>query len=335
MTVREIAKLAGVSAATISLVINNKPGVSESKRLEIIKILKDLNYPINDISASVINKSENKNLLFIKIIKAGFLVEQNAGFIAKIIDSIQKECASNGYNLQMVTFSSNYAYNIKNLNLSNIEGAFVIGTELQEVDYKALDSIKIPYLVIDNSMPNYPCNSITMANIEMVDLAIRYLCSTGEKDFGYFRSSFDSQNFLERNIGVLEAVKKYDLLYSKDREFRLEATLKESFQTMLSYLKEGRRIPKAIFADNDIIAIGAIQALTSLGYRIPEDVSIIGFDDIFLAENTLPSLTTVHVQRSMIGQMAAVTLMNEIKAKHPSYYKLIVGGKLVIRNSTK
>jgi len=334
MTVREIAKIAGVSPATISLVINNKPGVSDKKRNEIISVLKKVNYPIN-FDLDVTKKNEDdRNLLFIKIIKAGFLVEQNAGFIAKILDSIQTECAKNGYNLQMVTFDSNYSKNIKEIKFSNVDGAFVIGTELQEVDYKALDSIKIPYLVIDNSMPNYPCNSITMANEEMVDLAIRFLCNSGEKDFGYFRSSFDSQNFIERNNGVLKAVKKYGLHYSKDREFRLEATLKGSYKKMLYYINEGRRLPKVIFADNDIIAIGAIQALTSQGYNIPDDVSIIGFDDIFLAETTLPSLSTVHVQRTMIGQMAAITLMNEIKSKHPSYYKLIVGGKLIIRNST-
>ncbi len=332
MTVREIAKLTGVSPATVSLVINNKPGVSEKKRAEILATLKKLNYPINFDYDN--NNRDNKNLLFIKILKEGILVEQNAGFIAKIVDSIQNECALNGYNLQMVTIKENYAQNIKELKFSNVEGAFVIGTELQEIDYKALDTINIPYLVIDNSMPNYPCNSITMANEEMVDLAVRYVCNSGEKDFGYFRSSFDSQNFIERNSGVLKAVKKYGLLYDEDREFRLDATLKGSYEGMIKYLQDGRKIPKVIFADNDIIAIGAIQALTSMGYRVPQDVSIIGFDDIFLAENTLPSLTTIHVQRTMIGQMAAVTLMNEINAKHPSYYKLIVGGKLIVRNST-
>ncbi len=333
MTVREIAKLAGVSPATISLVINNKAGVGDKKRKQIIELLKSLNYPIKNYPSNL--KRENQNLLFIKIIKAGFLVEQNAGFIAKIIDSIQKQCSLHGYSLQMVTISENYTQNIKKLNMTNIQGAFVLGTELQEADYRALDSINIPFIVIDNSMPYYPCNSITMANFEMVDLAIRFLCSTGENDFGYLRSSFDSQNFLERHIGVLRAVEKYGLTYSKDREFRLEATLKGSFNKMLEYIKEGRQIPKYLFADNDILAIGAIQALSSVGYKIPKDVSIVGFDDIFLAENTIPSLTTIHVQRTMIGQMAAINLMNEIRTKHPSYYKLRVGGKLVLRNTTK
>ncbi|MDC7237334.1 MAG: LacI family DNA-binding transcriptional regulator [Sphaerochaetaceae bacterium] len=333
MTVREIAKLAGVSPATISLVINNKEGVGDKKRWEILELLQKLNYPIKNYPSNL--ESENKNLLFIKIIKAGFLVEQNAGFIAKIIDSIQKQCSQNSYNLQMVTISENYAKNIKKLKLNNIQGAFILGTELQEGDYRSLDSIEIPYLVIDNSMPYYPCNSITMANVEMVDLAIKFLCSNGEKDFGYLRSSFDSQNFLERHIGVLTAVEKYGLSYSKEREFRLEATLKGSYNKMLEYIREGRKIPKVLFADNDILAIGAIQALTSVGYKIPEDISIVGFDDIFLAENTIPSLTTVHVQRTMIGQMAAITLINEIIAKHPSYYKLKVGGSLVLRNTTK
>jgi LacI family transcriptional regulator len=334
MTVREIAKIAGVSPATVSLVINNKTGVSEKKRAEIIKLLKKLNYPINYTVTDNNIVNENKNLLFIKIIKDGVLVEQNAGFISKIVDSIQNDCARFNYNLQMVTFDKDYSKNIKNLNFSNVDGAFVLGTELLDIDYKALDSISIPYLVIDNAMPNYPCNSITMANEEMVDLAIRHLGANGEKDFGYFRSSFDSQNFLDRHEGVIKAINKYGLYYSKDREFRLDATLKGSYNGMLNYLKEERRIPKVVFADNDIIALGAIQALTASGYKIPEDVSIIGFDDIFLAETSMPPLTTMHVQRSMIGQMAAITLVNEIRRKHPSYYKLTVGGKLIIRNST-
>ncbi|MGH4038309.1 MAG: LacI family DNA-binding transcriptional regulator [Sphaerochaeta sp.] len=330
MTVREIAKLAGVSPATVSLVINNKPGVGDTKRMQVQKLIKELGYSAKQKSVS---SDIKKNLLFLKIIKIGFLVDQNSGFINRIMDSIQEECNKCGYTLQIYSIYDNYEKQLKELDYSQYDGIFLIGTEINETDYKGLDYIKKPFIVLDNSMPFYDCNTITMDNELMIINNIKYLSSTQETDFGYFRSSFNSQNFLERKRGVNIAVKRFNLQFDSKREFLLAPTLKDSYEGMKKYIEEGRYIPKIVCADNDIIAIGAMNALKEKGYRIPEDVSIIGFDDTFLAETNNPPLTTNHVQRTVIGKLATKRLIDQIKENSEIHDKTTVSGQLIIRKS--
>jgi LacI family transcriptional regulator len=330
MTVREIAKLAGVSPAAVSLVINNKPGVGSDKRIKIQKIITEIGYTTkpkkNDTKLT-------KNLLFLKLIKNGFLVDQNSGFITRIMDSIQDECNKNGYTLQIYSIYDNYEKQLKELNYSLYDGLFIVGTEIDETDIKGIGYIQKPYIVLDNSMPYFDCNAITMNNELMTIQNIKYLCSTDEKDFGYFRSSFNSENFLERKKGVDIAVKRFNLDFNEKKEFSLEPTLNGSYKGMLEYINEGRHIPKIACADNDIIAIGVMTALKEKGYRIPEDISIIGFDDIFLAKTNIPPLTTNHVQRTIIGKLATKRLIEQIKNKSPIFNKTSVSGKLIIRKS--
>lgn len=330
MTVREIAKLAGVSPAAISIVINNKPGVGPEKRAKIEKIINDLGYKAKQ---KKISEKMTKNFLFLKLIKNGFLVEQNSGFITRIMDSIQEECKKLGYTLQIYSIYDNYEKQIKELNYSLYDGIFLVGTEINETDYTSLESIQTPYIVLDNSMQYFDCNTITMNNELMMLQNIKYLCTTQQKDFGYFRSSFNSSNFLERKRGVDLAVLRFNLDFNEKKEFLLEPTISGSYKGMIKYIEEGRHIPKIACADNDIIAIGAITALKEKGYRVPKDISIIGFDDIFLAETNIPSLTTNHVQRSMIGALATKRLIEQIKDKSNIFNKAFVSGKLIIRKS--
>lgn len=330
MTVRDLAKLAGVSPATISAVINDKPSVSSKKRAEILSLMEKHNYVAPKRKSSV-----KKNLMFLKLVKSGILIEQNAGFISKIMDSIQIACNKEDYNFLIRNENPNNLDAINKLDFKNISGIFVIASELSCYDYRILNQITVPYIVLDNSMPCIRCNSITMDNKEMVIQAIEHLSQSGDKKFGYFKSSIQTQNFKERTEGVETAVAEFGLDYNESREFILEPTILGSYTDLKKKLKKGIDLPKIAFADNDIIALGAIKALQEAGYRIPEDISLIGFDDIYMSESSTPSLSTMHVQRTMIGAMATMMLINEINSKSPTYYKTVVGGELIVRDSTK
>lgn len=330
MTVRDLAKLAGVSPATISAVINDRPSVSDKKRAEILSLMEEYNYVAPKRKSNV-----KKNLMFLKLVKSGILIEQNAGFISKIMDSIQIACNKEDYNFLIRTENPNNVDAINKLDFKNVSGVFVIASELCCYDYKILNQITVPYIVIDNSMPCIRCNSITMDNKAMVIQAIEHISKCGEKKFGYFKSSIQTQNFKERNEGVETAVKEFCLDYDKSREFSLEPTILGSYTDLKKKLKGGIDLPKIAFADNDVIALGVIKALLEEGYNIPEDISLIGFDDIYMSESSTPSLSTMHVQRTMIGTMATMMLINEINLNNPTYYKTIVGGELIVRESTK
>lgn len=331
MTVRDIAKLANVSPAAVSLAINNKPGISEKKRKEILAIIASSDFTMPHKTAA----DTSNNLVFLKLTKHSLLIEQNANFISKIMDSIQEKCKELGYTLQVDLIHEDFEKNISELNYANIDGIFVVGTEIGAEDYNALNAIKVPYIVIDNSMPNFPCNTITMSNEEMTYTAIEQLAHTGEKDIGHLRGNIYCQNFLERHIGMQNAIRDFHLEFSAKKEFLLTPTVMGSYEDMKAYLDKKTAVPRIMFADNDTIAIGAMKALTEYGYKIGQDISIIGFDDINLAETASPPLSTMQVQGSMIGTMATMTLVNEIKHKNPTYYKTKVGGKLILRTSTK
>ena len=333
MTIREIAKIAKVSPATISLVINGKPGVGDATREEIRQLLERLSYTPKQRKKP--SKAPRKALLFLKYIKTGFLVEENAGFISKILDSIEKECSSLNYSLRIQVESKNLELAIKNIDYTHIDGIFVIGTEISQDEYPILKRIQVPYVMIDNSMPNFPCNSITMANEEMAHSCLQYLASLGSGSIGYIHSLFHAQNFEEREKGFRMTLQKLGLPFKEEHLFLLEPTLSGAYLGMRNYLERNIEIPPLIFADNDTLAIGSMKALQEFGYKIPTDVQIVGFDDIYLSVTSSPSLTTIHVQRTMIGHYAVMMLNDVINHGHAGNIKTRIGGSLVIRESTQ
>ena len=333
LTIREIAHIANVSPATISLVLNNKPGVSETKRQEILQLLNELNYSTTQRKKHP--KQVRKDLLFLKFIKTGFLVEENAGFISRIMDSIECECSYYNYALRIQVESKNLETAIRNIDYTSIDGIFVIGTELDTCDYPILEKIQVPYVVIDNSMPNFPCNSITMANEEMVNIAVQHLSTMHPSEVGYIHSLFQAQNFEERAKGFKSAVQRFGLQFNPSGMFLIEPTLSGSYSGMKKYLEKGAHIPGFLFADNDTLAIGCMKALQEFGYKVPEDIKIVGFDDIYLSATCTPPLTTVHVQRTMIGRYAVLLLNDEITTHNPGNIKIrISSSDLIIRKST-
>ena len=184
------------------------------------------------------------------------------------------------------------------INGGNYDGVFVIGTELDRDDFKYLDILTLPYIVIDNSMPVYQCNSITMNNEEMVYTVLKHLALCNDPDFGYLHGLPEAVNFIERKNAVFTYAKEFD------------------------------------FDFNNIVAIGAVKALLESGYKIPDDIKIAGFDDIYLSSIASVPLTTMHVQRKMIGEIAAQTLINHISNRSKSYSKIKIGGTLKIRKTT-
>lgn len=330
MTIKELAALADVSPATISLVLNNKPGVSDSKRQEIQQLLETHHYTPPRRS----RQKASKNLLFLKYIRNGYLVEENTGFVAAIMDSIEMECRRMGYALHIVVSNNNLNETISNLTFSAISGIFVLGTELDTASYEILKKLPVPYIVIDNNMPHFSCNAITMNNSEMVYEAVKHLAALGFASIGYLRSNMSIQNFEERAQAFYQSIEAFSMHCAKEHEFLLEPTMLGAYASMKRHLQKGISIPRCCFADNDTIAIGAIKALKEFHYQIPEDVCIIGFDDIRFSAVHSPSLSTMKVPKKLIGYLAMQMLAASIENSECRCSKIQVSGDLIIRHST-
>lgn len=329
MTVKELAKIAGVSPAAISIVLNDKKGVSDETRERVLEVLKKYNYT-NSKKA----RTSQKNICFLKYKKHGMLVEQNSDFISTILDAIEAECRLNGYNLSMIVSDNNFEETVRTMDYNTCDALIVLGTELDEEQNQWLDEIKKPFIVVDNTIRNFPCNSIAINNEETVQCALQHLSKLGHKDIAYFHSKVSITNFEERNLAFTRYSQEFGFNFQPENQFDLPPTLLGAYDSMKELLKDGKSLPGCAFADNDSIAIGAIKALREFGVRIPEDISVIGFDDIHFSAISSPPLTTMSIPKALIGTLAVRQICNMIEYTPYTDVKLKVGGILVPRLST-
>ena len=329
MTVKELAELAGVSPATVSLVLNGKKGVSENKRREILKLVDEHQY--------IHSKKKNVNkqdILFIKYTKNGCIVEENVGFISSVMDAIEAECKARRFNFSIMNSEKNLSHILKEIKFSYYYGIIILGTELREEDYSALEMIPIPYVIVDNSMPYFDCNCVYIDNKVNSYRAIEYFAKNGFTDIGYFHSNDKIQNFIEREQGVHDAINRYGLEMSEDNIFEVPPTMLGAFEWTSKYISSKRRIPRCIFVDNDTITIGVMKALKIAGYEIPRDVSVIGFDNIPFAQIYSPTISTMNVNKQLLGTTALELLLSIISDKDIHNMKIKIGGDLINRQST-
>lgn len=331
MTIREIAKIAQVSPATVSLVLNNKKGVADKTRKRVLALLVEHNYPLPKRKSQ--KNGPVKNILFLKYMLDGMVVDENTGFISSIMASIEVNCRKRGYNLNILHSLNQLSQTLSEIEYSNFDGLMLLGTELQESDYELLNQIPIPYIVLDNSMGHFKCHSVVMDNRSLVFDAIEHFSRLGFKETAYFRGDKNIQNFSERNVGFKEAIHKLDMKCKANNHFFVTPTLLGAYESMKSYLEQGIDLAPCAFADNDTIAIGVIKALKEHGICVPEDISIIGFDDIQFSAIHSPSISTMRIPTEMMGRVALNVLLEVISDPTVSSIKTYIGGEKIIRES--
>ena len=333
MTIREIANMAGVSPAAVSLVINNKKGVSEETRRRVQAVVEEHNYVVPGQKRAT-GKPKRFRLCVIKFRAHGIALEENQGFIASIIDQIESECRHYGYDLAMVNCEVATAVDtLREMMATPPDGVILMGTELSETDYKLLDMLTVPTVVMDNSMNDVHVDSVLMDNEAISAEAVRYLFTLGYRDIGYLRFSLPVHNCDERYLGYTRQMEQLGLPIPKPT--LIMPTLNGAYRDMKRMLEEGTFVPHgAAVADNDTVAIGVMKAIREAGYRIPEDISIIGVDDIPFAAMTMPALTTMRISRSALGTLAVDTLRKRIKYPNWPSMHMRLSGRLVVRGST-
>ncbi len=332
MTIREIASIAGVSPAAVSLVINNKKGVSEETRRRVLSVVEECGY----VASTQKKKVERFRLMVLKFRAHGIGLEENQGFIASIIDKIECECRRYAFDLVMYNCEpKNAEATIKELMANNPpDGIILIGTELRKEDDYLLDLFTVPVVVVDNNIQHDRVDCVVMSNKYLMQTLVDYLYGLGHREIGYFKFSQPVNNCDERYEGYLEELKRLGL--TPPPTVSLKPTVDGACEDLEKLIRSGAYVPHgAVVADNDTIAIGAIKAIREAGYSIPEDLSIVGFDDIPFSAATMPALTTMRISRSAMGALAVDLIRKRIK--HPDYpcMHMHIGGKLIVRNSTR
>jgi DNA-binding LacI/PurR family transcriptional regulator len=333
--IKDVAKIANVSLATVSLVLNNKPGVSDATRQKILQITKSLmSTPQNQL---LFNDGSPKVIRFLKITRHGHVLNRDHNvFIASYLDGLESEARLKGYTLEVATLETTDGETlISTLSRANFQGLIVLGTELTEQDIIAFESFTTPMVFIDTEYEHLPFNFVDMNNLEAAYQIIKHFIDNGHTNIGMIKTTVETGNFRLREQGFFSALQHFKIPLNRSYIFEVDSTFDEAYQNMLQLLKKKPALPTALFSSNDIIAYGCIKAFKESGLQVPEDISIIGFDDLPLSALMDPPLTTMKISKKQIGKMAMKLLLEKVESKTAVSSKIIIGSELVIRNSVK
>ena len=332
MKLREIALAAGVSLTTVSLVLNDKAGVSREKREEVRRLLTESGYSIRAAAGS---DASGRKIRFLKYSKHSYLVNGNPGFVTQIMDAAERECRRHGYDLLITAFDDFGAVDPGELlRDGSIKGAILLGTELDDGDMQWFRDLDKPLVVVDNALALLPFSTVTMDNRTAVFSAVRHLLERGHRQVGFLYNSLPSNNDRERRAAFEEALRFYGQAFDPALVYPIFPTMDGARKSAGELLRSGARFPSALVANNDSIAIGAIRAFRDCGLCIPEDISVVGFDGLPFSAVSEPPLTTVSVPCGDIGYWAVRLLHEHIKGKNAAPCKILVGTELTVRGST-
>lgn len=303
ITAKTVASKANVSPATVSLVVNGKSGVSAAVRQHVLDVAQELGYSIK----SEPGKMKSRNIQLV-IYKRHGRVISDTPFFENLIQGASNEAGKLGYQLSIVYFygNENTSEQLRVLNSSNSIGIILLATEMHNNDLAIFDSLKIPIVLLDNWLTCATYNSVVIDNFAGAFNAVEYLIRSGHTRIGYLHSKVNIHNFAERWSGYNNAVRTL-LPQDNDsikRVISVGPSVDSAYLDMTEYLATDPVLPTAFFADNDVIAAGCLRALNNAGYRSPEQVSIIGFDDVPLCQLLTPTLTTMSVPKEFFGATA-------------------------------
>lgn len=331
---KDIAEAANVSVATVSLALNNKKGVSKIKREEIISVARRLGYKFEEH-----HPDEQANVIRFVIYKRHGYVVSDTPFFSNLIEGMQRECRDNDYEMvisHITKNEENYQEIIEDIKNDRACGIIILATEMYQNDLDYFRGINKPLILLDSYLKHEDYDFILINNTSAAYKATNYLINNNHRKIGYLHSSVHINNFYYRQQGFREALSDHGLEFDPGYLFELEPTLEGSYKDMKALLS-GRlhHLPTAFFADNDIIAFGALRAMKEFGLKIPEDISIIGFDDMPYCLISNPRLTTIRVFKHDIGRLAVKRLLEKIKLADEVIQKIEVATELVERESVK
>ncbi len=326
-TIRDVAARAGVSVATVSRVLNDKPGASAETRRRVLKVVKDLHY-VPDIAARGLATSRMQNVGFVMYKMPPRL---SADYTSRILQSVEEELTRHGYHTILVALEPMTSlFNLKIIRESRVDGLILIGPRFPPRSILELESAGFPIVLVDNTLNETRIDSILWDNRGGAYEAAKHLIEHDRSRIVFLRGPAEWVSNRERCAGYQQAMSEAGLeLWLVPMS---DTTIDTGYEAVGQALEMYPDLT-AICAVNDAVAIGAIRALKEAGRQVPDDVAITGFDDVSWAALNEPPLTTVHIYLEEVGRSAVQRLVDLIEGSSQVPMKTSLATKLVIRQS--
>lgn len=345
ITAKDIAEKLGISVSSISLAMNGKPGVSDETREKVLREAGKMGYSLQKRDNAAAAKATT-NVRYTIFLEAGDTVKETS-FYSIVLRGVETIAKEYGYNVIVSYFYSdgNWADQIAAI-CKDVDGVIILATEMEDRHIEkaythGLERQTIPIVLVDNATSLVDVDCVVNDNLRGAYQAVAYLLDKGHPDVGYLRSSSRIDNFDERQAGVMKARREKGVDDSAPLQIvNVGISSEQAYIDMCLWLENGGEPPSAFFADNDIIAAACIRALKSRGWRVPEDVSVVGFDDMPICTMIDPTLTTVRVMIESLGMFSMEVLRKRIcggeyalDSQRAGIFRTSVSTRLVERES--
>jgi LacI family transcriptional regulator len=334
ITAKELAKKLQLSESAISLALNNKPGVSTRTRKKVLEAAREYGYDFSRIQDTAVAAGPKGTIYFVSYRKSGAIVSDSP-FFSQILTGVDLECKNQNYflNINILYEDDNIEAMLSDWKSAGVKGILLLGTEMYENDLTPFINSKIPFVLVDNYFKNLNIDCVLINNVNGAFSATNYLIQKTKEQPGYLHSSYSINNFELRSEGFYKALRENGMSASRSVVHRLTPSQEGAYTDMNELIEAREPIASCYFADNDQIAIGAIRAFRDNGYLVPNDISIIGFDDIPMCPYVEPPLTTIHVPTEYVGKVSVRRLCELISDPDTCPIKMEVATSLIKRKS--
>lgn len=333
-TINDVARQAGVSKATVSAVINDSAAVKGATRDRVLSAIDVLNYRPSQATRVTARKTKCIGLL---------IKEIDNPYYAEIVLGARGVANEQGYTLLVASSEGEYDAErraVELLQAKDVDGLIATPVLDEHADLSHFFELKrrnFPFVLLEE-VRGVPASIVDVDNRDASRKAVEFLIRQGHTRIVHFAGPAYSMHSEERVDGVRWACSASHLIFTDDDAIEAGAHLADGYRAALACFRKrtGASRPTAVTCYNDLVAIGVYRALHELGLRVPDDVSVIGFDDIPLVEFLPVPLTTVHIPKTEMGQVAAQMLIRHVESRTAvPPQKVWLDAELAIRQSTR
>lgn len=324
---KDIANELNVSTVTVSKALSDRDGVSEELRQKVKQKAEEMGYRYNSLAKGM---KEGVSYNIGVVVAERFF--SDSAFYYKLYQRVVMEFAKMNYSciLEIIPYSTEKACVMPNMLTNNkVDGVIILG----QLDKKYIDTIasaKVPYLFLDFYNDNYVDDSIVSDSVYGTYVLTNYLIENGHKKIAFVGEIMATSSILDRYLGY------YKSLIENGLELRKDWIIKDRDEVgNFIDLQLPEDMPEAFVCNCDEIAYLLIEKLKGLGYKVPEDISVVGFDDYIFATFSKPQITTFCVSMDIMGETAADALVRKIKDENYKIGRKVISGDIVIRDSVK
>ena len=327
ITLKIVAEKAEVSVNTASRAINNKPDINEETKERVLKIAQDLGYVRNDTAVALRTKKTGT---------IGVVIADNKNpFYAEVLNGMEVAARKKNYHIILANTQRDYRKEEEAINLllnKRVDGLLIAPVQDRDDDIKKLIEANIPFVIVGRDFNDIDLDAVYNDEVKGGFLATEYLIKKGHKKIAFINGVLHKSPAKGRLKGYKKALKECEIPFNDALISVGDIDVKDGYERTKQMLKKNLDFT-AIFAYNDMMAFGAMQAIKEKGLRIPENIGLVGYDDILFSSLISPALTTIKLKKQELGVESVKLLLSRINRAHKKTKKIMLDVELIVRET--